>query len=226
MRIILAGATGLVGAQVVGLLCQSPDVSRVVAIGRRPPALVHPKLQACTGPVEQWPSLIEGLGGDVAISTLGTTIGDAGSQQAFFAIDHDALLAFARAVCAGGVGHFLMVSSVGAHAASRNFYLATKGKAEASVDQIGFQRLDILRPGLLRGKRTGRLRVGERAAIALSPVTDMLTPAVLARYRSIAAADVAAALVQLSGASESGTFIHHNEEMIALAAASSRPKWT
>jgi hypothetical protein len=76
--------------------------------------------------------------------------------------------------------------------------------------------VDILRPGLLRGRRQGRLRLGERIAIALSPVTDFLTPAVLARYRSIRSTQVARALHQLAGAKESGTFVHHNEDMLAL----------
>lgn len=217
MRIILAGATGLVGQRLLRLLCDAPEVSSVLTIGRRPSGQTHPKLEEKTGPIEQWPSLMGGQGADIAISTLGTTLADAGSQDAFFAVDHDAVLSFARAARAGGARQMLMVSSVGAHAASRNFYLATKGKTETSVDQVGFDRLDILRPGLLRGRRNGRLRVGERLAIAVSPLTDFLTPAVLARYRSIRANDVAAALRHLVGAAEQGIFVHHNEEMLRLA---------
>lgn len=216
MRIILAGATGLIGRSLLERLCTSPEVTAITLVGRRSAGVEHPKVIERIGPADQWPTLLEGQGGDVAMSALGTTIADAGSQDAFFAVDHDAVLSFARATCAAGAAQFLMVSSVGAHAASRNFYLATKGKVEASVDQIGFHRVDILRPGLLRGRRQGRLRLGERIAIALSPVTDFLTPAVLARYRSIRSTQVARALHQLAGATESGTFVHHNEDMLAL----------
>jgi len=110
-----------------------------------------------------------------------------------------------------------MVSSVGAHAASRNFYLSTKGRAEASVANVGFERLDIMRPGLLRGMRKGPPRLGEKLAMIFSPVSDLLTPNVLSRYRSTRAIIVAASLVHLTGEEQRGVFIHHNDEMDALA---------
>lgn len=215
LRIILAGATGLVGRHLLQILCASPHVEAIVSVGRRAVGVAHPKLEERIGPAEQWPQLMEG-GFDVACATLGTTIRDAGSQEAFFAVDHDLLLAFARAACGAGTRQFLMVSSVGAHAASRNFYLATKGKAEASVANIGFERLDIFRPGLLRGHRAGRVRFGERVAMALSPITDVLTPQVLSRYRSTPALRVAQAIHAVTGAKEPGQFVHHNDEMIQI----------
>jgi uncharacterized protein YbjT (DUF2867 family) len=219
MRILVSGATGMVGELLLARLCASPKVDVITTIGRRASQLSSEKLVQLEGPVEAWPSLIEGGAFDVAISSLGTTIRDAGSQGAFAAIDHDALLSFARSARACGARHFLMVSSVGAHAASRNFYLSTKGRAEASVANVGFERLDILRPGLLRGVRKGAPRFGERLAMMFSPVQDLLTPHVLSRYRSTPAQSVAASLVNLMREEQRGIFIHHNDEMAALAKA-------
>ena len=217
MRIIIAGSTGLVGRALIDQLAKLPHIDQIVTIGRRPSGQSGAKVENLVGPVSQWPRLIEGRSFDVAISTLGTTLRDAGSQEAFYALDHDAVLSFARAARAAGARQFQMVSSVGAHAASRNFYLGTKGRAETSIANVGFERIDILRPGLLRGARSGPLRIGERIAIAISPLTDLLTPAVLSHYRSIPATYVAAALAQLAGADEAGTFIHQNDEMRAHA---------
>lgn len=217
LRVVVAGATGLVGRALIGQLCAASSVTGILVVGRRSLGVAHEKLTEKLGPAEDWPQFLEDQTCDAAISTLGTTLRDAGSQAAFFAIDHDLVLSFARSACAAGTRQFLMVSSVGAHAAARNFYLATKGKAEADVANIGFERLDILRPGLLRGVRDGRLRLGERLAIAVAPLTDVLTPAVLSRYRSISAQSVAAALAALVGVPEPGQFVHHNEEMQALA---------
>ena len=215
LRVILAGATGLVGRHLLNMLCAAPHIEAVVSVGRQASGFGHAKLEERIGAPDQWPQLMEG-GFDVACAALGTTIRDAGSQDAFFAVDHDLLLAFARAACGAGTRQFLMVSSVGAHAASRNFYLATKGKAESSVAHIGFERVDILRPGLLRGQRSGPLRLGERLAMALSPITDALTPQVLSRYRSTPATRVAHAMLALAGAAAPGHFVHHNDEMVAL----------
>jgi uncharacterized protein YbjT (DUF2867 family) len=206
-HIILIGASGLIGGLLAARLKELP----LTAIGRRVvPGIAHQRI----APVAEWPTLVATLKPDVAISTLGTTIRAAGSQAAFAAIDHDAVVAFARAAKDAGARQFLMVSSVGAGGAS--FYLTTKGRAEGSVRAMGFARVDIFRPGLLLGERAGDVRPVERLFAALSPLTNALTPRSLDQYKAIAADDVAAAIVRVIGATEDGTFLHHNREMLAL----------
>jgi uncharacterized protein YbjT (DUF2867 family) len=204
-HIIIAGVSGLIG----GLLAARLKGHNLIAIGRRhTPGIPDQRI----APVAEWPALVAALAPDVAISTLGTTIRAAGSQAAFVAIDHDAVVAFARAAKDAGARQFLMVSSVGAGGAS--FYLKTKGRAEASVRAMGFARVDIFRPGLLLGARAGDARPVERLFAALSPLTNALTPRAFDQYRAIAADDVAAAMARVIGASEDGVFIHHNREML------------
>jgi uncharacterized protein YbjT (DUF2867 family) len=204
-RIILAGASGLIGGLLAARLKDQP----LTAIGRR---AVSGIVDQRIAPVAEWPALVAALKPDVAISTLGTTIRAAGSQDAFAAIDHDAVVAFARAAKDAGTRQFLMVSSVGAGGAS--FYLKTKGRAEASVRALGFARVDIFRPGLLLGERTGEVRPVERLFAALSPLTNALTPRAFDQYRAIAANDVAAAMARVIGAAEDDVFIHHNRDML------------
>ena len=203
-HIIIAGASGLIG----GLLAARLKGQTLTAIGRRAvPDITDQRI----APVAEWPALVATLKPHVVISTLGTTIHAAGSQDAFAAIDHDAVVAFARAAKDAGARQFLMVSSVGAGGAS--FYLKTKGRAEASVRALGFQRVDIFRPGLLLGERPGAARPVERLFAALSPLTNALTPRAYDQYRAIAADDVAAAMARVIGARENGVLVHHNREM-------------
>jgi len=108
-----------------------------------------------------------------------------------------------------------MVSSVGANAKASNFYLATKGKAEDGVKAIGFARVDIFRPGLLRGERSGATRPVERLMISLSPITNLLTPRLFDHYRAIDADDVAGAMAGVVGKAGEGMFVHHNRAMWA-----------
>jgi uncharacterized protein YbjT (DUF2867 family) len=204
-HIIIAGVSGLIG----GLLAARIKDRNLTAIGRRAvPGIVDQRI----APVAEWPALVATLKPDIAISTLGTTIRAAGSQDAFAAIDHDAVVAFARAARDAGARQFIMVSSVGAGGAS--FYLKTKGRAEASVRAMGFARVDIFRPGLLLGDRAGDARPVERLFAAISPLTNALTPRAFDHYRAIAADDVAAAMARVIGAPEDGAFIHHNREML------------
>ena len=203
--IIMIGATGLVG----GLLAANLRDHGLIAIGRQHADGIKDQR---IGPATDWPKMVDDLKPDIAISTLGTTIRAAGSQAAFAAIDHDAVVAFARAAKEAGARQFLMVSSVGAGGAS--FYLKTKGQAEASVRALGFDRVDIFRPGLLIGDRSGAARPVERLFTTLSPLTNALTPRAFDQYRAISANDVAAAMARVVGATEPGVFIHHNREML------------
>jgi uncharacterized protein YbjT (DUF2867 family) len=206
--LILVGTSGLIG----GLLAARLQDHTLTAIGRRAvPGIADQRIAS----VAEWPAVVATLKPDVAISTLGTTIRVAGSQDAFAAIDHDAVVAFARAARDAGARQFIMVSSVGAGGAS--FYLKTKGRAEASVQAMGFARVDIFRPGLLLGERVGAARPVERLFAAVSPITNALTPRAFDRYRAIAADDVAAAMARVIAATEDGVFIHHNREMLALS---------
>ncbi len=213
MKVLLAGATGLVGGLLLKQLEAMDDVTAVDVVTRRAVAGVGAKVQQHVGPVADWMAVAGQTNPDVAISTLGTTMRLAGSEDAFFAVDHDAVVSFARAAGGAGARHFMLVSSVGAHAGSRNFYLATKGKAESAVQAVGFDRLDIFRPGLLRGRRGAETRIGESIGKFIAPITDLLTPRVLDHYRSIAADDVALALAALAGKNEPGVFVHENRAM-------------
>ena len=210
MTIILAGASGLIG-QAVAKQLAGPDLQLITR--RR---LDLSAAQIIAQP-EDWPGYIHAANPAIVISTLGTTIRQAGSQAAFRAVDYDLVVSVARAAKEAGARQFIMVSSVGASAKASNFYLKTKGEAEEAVRAMGFDRVDSLRPGLLRGDRQGPSRPIESLMIALSPVTDFLVPAVLSQYRSVAGNDVSAAIASLTKAATPGLFIHHNTEMLALA---------
>lgn len=141
----------------------------------------------------------------------------AGSEEAFRAVDLDSVVAFAAAARRAGARHMVTVSSVGADSSSRNFYLRTKGEMELALEALGFDRLDIFRPGLLRGSRRGDRRIGERIAIALSPVANLVLRGRLDRFAAIDAGLVAAAIAACLGSSEPGNFRHDNRAIRRLA---------
>ncbi|MDK2761719.1 MAG: NAD-dependent dehydratase [Sphingopyxis sp.] len=211
--VLIVGATGLIGRAVIDRFGAIP----VTIVARRDVASIGPHHQQRVAPSDRWPAIIAGEKASVMISCLGTTIGQAGSQMAFRAVDHDLLMAAARAARDGGARHMIAVSSVGASARSRNFYLRTKGEVEEGLRGLGFHRLDLIRPGLLRGDRAGPRRLGEGLATIAAPLTDALLQGSFRRYRSIEADIVAAAIVALAGQNGSGVYIHENDAIHALA---------
>ena len=206
---LIVGATGLVGRAVVGSFG-----SRKLTIVARREVAGHCALVA---PPVRWGDIFAAEKPSVLISCLGTTIRQAGSQAAFRAVDHDLIMAAAQGARAGGASHMIVVSSVGASAKSNNFYLRTKGETEEGLGALGFDRLDILRPGLLTGNREGPARLGEGIAMVAAPLADLLMRGSLRRYRSISATTVVKAIVALTAERMAGTYVHENDAMQRLA---------
>jgi len=153
-------------------------------------------------------------GVDVAISCLGTTIRVAGSQAAMYRVDHDYVLALARGARALGARQFILVSSVGA--GGPGFYLRTKGATERDIIALGFARVDLLRPGMLLGKRAEVRpleKLGQRLAAAMTP----LMVGKLSHYGAISAETVAGAIVQLTGDAGDGCRTYFNPQITRIA---------
>ena len=209
--VLLIGGSGLVGSLVLDRLTGPVD-----ALLRRAVA-VRPGLTQHVLPVAAWPAQATALAATTLVVTLGTTIKAAQSRPAFALIDHDLVVGVATAARNAGASHIILVSSVGANPDSGNFYLATKGAVETAVTALGFARVDIVRPGLLLGDRRGPARPMERLAMAMSPLSNLVTPRFADRYRAIDAATVAGAIVALVNSRTDGVYVHHYRELVSIA---------
>ena len=190
--VIIAGATGLVGREILQGLLSDPTVAVVHSVGRRPLAIAHPKLMAHVVDFACLPALPPA---DEVYLALGTTIKVAGSQAAFRAVDFDANLAVAKAAVAAGAKKIGLVSAMGADANSKVFYSRVKGELEDALTQLPLMGLVIARPSMLEGNRAALgqpTRRGEAWASAFGKLFGFLIPA---NYRPIEAAAVASALL-------------------------------
>jgi uncharacterized protein YbjT (DUF2867 family) len=216
--VLLAGATGLVGRLALDVLLDAPDISRVFAVTRRPLGREHPRLANRIVQFEQIESQLKNITCHVALCALGTTIRQAGSEDAFRRVDIDTVLAFARAAKAAQAQRFVVVSSVGADPKSKNFYLRTKGEMEQALIGVGFPNLDILQPSVLLGWRA-EIRPLELVATLLLPIFNPLLTGKREPYRGIAARTVAEAMVGATRSGRRGTQRHTYSTIKALARA-------
>ena len=199
-RVVVAGATGLVGRALLARLVSEPQITSALAL-IRDPAQAGSLPGGVTALALDVNSLAQHGGKplpavDWAFCCLGTTIRQAGSQAAFRAVDFDAALAFARAAQAAGARRLAVVSSTGADADSAVFYNRVKGELEQALTELALPRLVIARPSLLLGNRSALgqpLRVAELAAQALMPAFGWLLPS---RLLPISADAVALALLR------------------------------
>lgn len=205
-RILLAGATGLTGEHLLDRLLNEPTVESVLAPTRKPLA-EHPRLDNPIGPLR---TLLPQLNGDIdtAFCCLGSTLKEAGSQEAFRAIDYDLVLAFAARARELGARHLLVISSLGANPQSNLFYCRTKGEMEEALQAQDWPQLTIVRPAQLLGPRM-EIRPLERMTAPLS----QLLPG---KYRGIAACTLARALWRLALEDNNGVRIIESDELRKL----------
>ncbi|SHN13509.1 Uncharacterized conserved protein YbjT, contains NAD(P)-binding and DUF2867 domains [Pseudomonas asturiensis] len=205
-HILLAGATGLTGEHLLDRLLNEPTVSRVLAPTRRPLA-EHPHLE---NPVGDLTALLPSLGGrvDIAFCCLGTTIKQAGSQDAFKAVDLDLVVAFAKRARELGARHLLVISAVSADAKSSVFYNRVKGEMEQALRRQDWPQLTIARPSLLIGNRPDTRWAEQLAA----PIAKLIP----GKYGAIEACQLARALWRLALEEQDGERIVESDELRKL----------
>ena len=208
LRVLLVGATGLVGRYCLDALNADARVASVTVLQRRTPESASNcgRLRFVQTDFERLDALPSNLFAvDAAVCALGTTIKVAGSQAAFRRVDHDYPLEIARRARTGGASRYGLVSAIGANARSRVFYNRVKGEVEDAIAALGFESLSIVRPSLLLGDRRDA-RLGERLSMPLMRCLP-------ARWRAVPAESVARHLV---AAVLSGTPGAHRIENAAL----------
>jgi uncharacterized protein YbjT (DUF2867 family) len=189
---LLAGATGLVGSRCLERLLAAPDFARVRVLVRRPLEMQHPKLETTIVDFDRLRE--EDVQGDDVFLCLGTTIKVAGSQEAFRKVDQHYTVAVAKLARKSGAIRVGLVSSVGANAKAKNFYLRVKGETEEELIALGYPSVAIMQPSLLLGERKEK-RAGEGFATAASHVVKGLMIGGLRVYRPIEGDTVAAAMI-------------------------------
>ena len=145
---------------------------------------------------------------NTAFCCLGSTLKQAGSQEVFRAVDHDLVLAFGQRARELGARHLLVISALGADAASSVFYNRVKGEVEQALQTQGWPQLTIVRPSLLLGPRS-QFRLGERLA---APFMRWLP----GKYRGIEATVLARALWRLALEEGEGVRIVESDQLRRL----------
>jgi len=191
MRLLLLGATGLVGSTVLRQALADQAVSEVVAPTRRPLVSQNKLVNPVDSCLDELAPRVKSWNVDAVVCALGTTKAKAGSQKAFRYVDYTLPLVFAKAAHIAGVETFALVSAIGASASSMFFYAKTKGEVERDIQKIGFRSLTICRPSIIAGERS-EMRIAEGAVLAISRV---LAPTLPSKFHINPASVIAATLL-------------------------------
>lgn len=157
MRIVLFGATGMVGQGVLHECLDAPDVEQVVAVGRGPTGMTHPKLVDVTHKNFMDLTAIEDelRGADACFFCLG--VSSTGMDEPDYArITIDLTIAAARTMLRASPGCvFIYVSGAGTDSTEkgRTMWARVKGRTENALLAMPFGAAYMFRPGLIKPER-------------------------------------------------------------------------
>ena len=218
---VVAGASGLIGRELLTRLAREPVYEHVVALTRRPlnagdrivevPAHFD-KLGRVLAPLVPADATVD------AYCCLGTTIRAAGSEVAFRRVDFDYVVAFGRWAAQHPVRRLVVITALGADAESHVFYNRVKGQVETALREMTGLTLTIVRPSLLDGSRP-EWRVGEFLTLAVSRPLRGLLPA---RVRPVRAEDVAQSMIDAAQRADAPVSIESADMHGAAARADAR----
>jgi len=184
MKVIVTGATGMVGRGVLLECLEHPEVERVLCLGRSPLGMEHPKLAELVhpdlfhlDPVEQKLSSY-----DACFFCLGTS--SVGMKEADYTrVTHDLTLEVARTLLRLNPGLvFVYVSGAGTDSTARGsaMWARVKGRTENDLLALGFRAAFMFRPGYIHPMKG----VKSRTALyrALIPLLAPLYPVLRAFF--------------------------------------------
>jgi uncharacterized protein YbjT (DUF2867 family) len=212
------GSTGLTGSQLLRMLLEDPAFAKIKVLARRPVVIERQgkdsKAEVIVvdfGDEADFGKALDGC--DVIFCTVGTTIKNVkGDKVAYRHVDYDIPVNASRLGAAAGCKQIIMISSVGADASSKTFYLRLKGEAEKGVAESGIESVTILRPSMLLGKR-GEFRFGELVAKVIMEPLSFLIPK---SYKPVHVSQVASVMIAAAKMPQRGVRVINNSEICSI----------
>ena len=215
-RVIVAGASGLVGCELLNLLLDNDKIDEVVALVRRPLPLSNIKLVQILTNFDSLGEIKNDLKGDALYCCLGTTKNKTPDESDYRKVDHDYPVALAKLASENKVSQFHLISALGADPNSGIFYNKLKGETERDIKEIPFRAIYIYQPSLLTGDRKEKRQV-EKLAISLMKIINPLLAGSLKKYKSIQAITVAKAMINQTFKNEEGIHTYPSDTITQLA---------
>jgi uncharacterized protein YbjT (DUF2867 family) len=223
-RLVIVGATGMVGGYALRYALDDPNVGAVTAIGREALDLSRPKLtQVLHRDFADCSPLADALSRqDAAIFCLGTYTG-AVSDAELRKTTVDYTIEFARVLHTNSpeaAFSFLSGSGADPTGRSRMAFARYKGAAEAAILAAGFPRVYIFRPAYIYPVEPRKEpNFSYRLLRAIYPLFRMLLPSQVIRADDLARVMVRAAV---DGTPQHSDPVFENRDIRALAAPSAK----
>lgn len=215
-KAIIAGASGLIGSNLLNILLHNPGFDEVLVLVRKELPVQHPKLKQLVIDFNNLGAYADKITGEVIFCCLGSTRKKTPDLTEYRKIDHDYPVQLAQIALNNNIGQYHLVSSIGANAAASNFYTKMKGETEESIKAVGLKCLCIYQPSALAGDRK-ESRPMERFALEVMKIINPLLIGSLKKYRSIAVSTVADVMYKQSLKNLEGVHVYPSDKIQQLS---------
>lgn len=215
-KAIIAGASGLIGSNLLQILLNESSYDEVIILVRKATGINDKKLTEIVLDFDKLDDYKTEIKGHALFCCLGTTNNKTPDKALYRKIDHDYPVMLAKLAYANNIEEYHLVSSLGANSKSSAFYTRLKGETEDDIKAIGLKTVHIYQPSFLKGDRK-EFRFFEKILVGLSYLVDPLLIGSLKKYRSIPAKTVAMAMYKQSINKTEGVFIHHSDNIKEIA---------
>jgi len=211
-RVLVAGASGLIGNELISLLLENKNIGKVIALIRTPLSITHPKLIQIKTDFDRLENYTQEILGDALYCCIGTTKNKTPDIKDYYKIDHDFPVNLATIASNNNVEQFHLISALGANSKSKIFYNRLKGETEEDIKKLNFKSIHIYQPSLLTGKRQ-ESRPLEKIAVRVMKILNPLVIGNLKKYRSIKATTIAGAMINQTLKQIEGIHTYSSQEI-------------
>ncbi len=221
MNVLIAGATGLVGRNLVNELTKDKSIQTIYVLSRRPLDLKQEKVKVLLADFDYLEDTLKNLEDVEAVfSCLGTTKAQTPDKSVYEKIEIHYPLAIAKWARENGVSQYHYISSIGTSVDAKNEYLSRKAVTEQELIHSQISQVFIYRPSFIVGQRE-HTRVMEQVGSAVLKVMQPLLIGKARKYRAIAAEDIAKAMAILTTKVQPGAFILESDEIADIGTGKS-----
>jgi uncharacterized protein YbjT (DUF2867 family) len=213
-NVLIIGASGLIGSELLQLLLRDDKIKTVKAFVRKSLAITDQKLREILVNFEQLEDFKDEFQGDSLFCCIGTTRKKTPDLAAYKAIDYGIVLSAANLARSNHVPQVHLVSAIGADTSSKIFYNRLKGEIEKDVLKLDFPNTVIYQPAMLIGQRS-ESRPAEFIAQKLMTFFDFFLLGKTQKYHSIEAKKVAESMLDNLHKPKDGATILRYSEMIS-----------
>ncbi|MEQ9425974.1 MAG: NAD-dependent epimerase/dehydratase family protein [Cyclobacteriaceae bacterium] len=220
---LIAGATGLIGRELVKLILSDPYYDKVKVVARKATGLHDDRLEEIIIDFENLEEHKERLSATHYYVTLGTTMRQVKTKENFYKVDFGYPYALAKIAKEDEVFEkYLLVTAFKASSESMIYYNRVKGQLEDALKAIKLQSLHIFQPSLLIGFRPD-FRIFEEASKIIMPILVALSFGQI-KFKAIEGITVAKALLKVGKEGIDGVHTYPSHIIEELSKSSLPPE--